>query len=301
MTTHNYETVKFDIAGLEKCASQLQTEKLKRIAQSACENLSQIAVTIALPHFLMKQSILSVKHFQYLLEGAVATKNVIRPKSEEAKKKLADYVDGKFKENEKVHSEEAREALNKLRVDSPFIDAAIQTQALNSLVNIWTIFESTSKDIWILLMNEFQSKFLNNILDSKTDNEIDGITGKQISISLLGKYGFNVNHKLGEILSFKYDFTSCTGIKKAFIDLNKANKDALMFLDNQDLFKLELIRNLIVHKAGRIDEEFIKKAGVSKDLVDMKIIIDPEQYEKYDLIVIESLIKLFQLSDELCK
>src|SRR5689334_18285962 len=142
---YNYETTRVDIDALQRCSDNLQTERLKQIAHSAYKNFTQIAITIALPHFLMTQSVHSIKHFQYLLEGAVATKNNLQPKSEEAKKQLNDFINLKFKENDKSHSEEGRRLLNKLR-QNPLIENAIRIQALNSLVNAWTIFEATAKD-----------------------------------------------------------------------------------------------------------------------------------------------------------
>jgi hypothetical protein len=254
---YNYETTKLDIESLEDCCKKLTSEPLIKIGTAAKDNLVQIAITIALPHFLMTRSVENLKHFQYILEGAVATKNDIQPKTNEGKKQLNEFVKAKFDANEKEHSEEGRKLFNDLRNNSPYIESAIRIQALNSLVNVWTIFESTSKDIWIYVLNNFQSKFLNNILDARTEEEIEGITGKFVSISLLGKYGFNVNNKLGNILSSKYDFTSCSGIKKAFIDLDKANKNTFDFLNDRNLFQLELIRNLIVHNAGIIDDSYL--------------------------------------------
>ena len=294
---YNYENTKIDIDALEKCCEKLKDGALRKIGTIAKDNLAQIAITIALPHFLMTQGVHQIKEFQYLLEGAVATKNILQPKTEEGKKQLNDFVKAKFIENEKLHSNEGRQLLVNLRKNNPFIEIAIQIQALNSLVNVWTIFESVSKEIWIYLLNNYQNMFLNNILDARTDSDAEGISGKYISIQYLGKFGFNVNNRLGEILSSKYDFTSCSGIMKAFIDLDKNQKEAFNYLKNENLYQLELIRNLIVHNAGIIDDTFLHKSKISNETLGKKISISTRKYSKYENSAIESMIKLLKFGE----
>lgn len=296
---YNYEKVRFNIESLEESFKNLTDENLKRIANVAIENINQIAITIALPHYLMMRGVMNIKHFQYLLEAAVATKNELQPKSVKGKKQIEEYIKLKFEENKKYHSEEGRELLSRLRSKSPYIEEAIRIQALNSLVNVWTVFESTSKEIWMSILNNYQDKFVNNIIESKTDEDVEGIIGKSISINLLGKYNFNVNKKLGNILSGKYDFTSCSGIKKAFIDLDRTQKDSLNFLDESNLVKFENLRNLIVHKAGIIDDLYIKKNALPNESLGKKIIVNTGEYQTYIQAVISPIIKLFEFSDSI--
>ncbi len=294
---YNYETTNIDIEALEVCCEQLSDEELRKIALSAKDNYTQVSIILALPHFLMTKSIKDIKHFQYLLEGAVATKNNIQPKTEEGKKQLDEYIKRKFEANEKEHSEEGRKAFAEMRSNNPYIENAIQIQALNSLVHVWTILESTTKDIWVYLMNSCQDKFLNNLLEAKTDEEIEGINGKYISISLLGKYGFNLNNKLGDILSCKYDFTSCAGIKKAFIDLDKSKKDTFQFLNDKYLFHLELIRNLIVHKAGIVDDRFKNKINSCSQSTGERILVSKTDFGNYENTAIRTVAKLLAIAD----
>ena len=296
---YNYEKVRFNIESLEESFKNLTDENLKRIANVAIENINQIAITIALPHYLMMRGVMNIKHFQYLLEAAVATKNELQPKSVKGKKQIEEYIKLKFEENKKYHSEEGRELLSRLRSKSPYIEEAIRIQALNSLVNVWTVFESTSKEIWMSILNNYQDKFLNNIIESKTDEDVEGIIGKSISINLLGKYNFNVNKKLGNILSGKYDFTSCSGIKKAFVDLDRTQKDSLNFLDESNLVKFENLRNLIVHKAGIIDDLYIKKNALPNESLGKKITVNTGEYQTYIQAVISPIIKLLEFSDSI--
>jgi hypothetical protein len=88
-------------------------------------------------------------------------------------------------------------------------------------------------------------------------NEIEGLNGKQIQISLLSKYDFNIKNRIGTILHSKFDFTSCSGIYDAYTKAFKQIEN-LDFLKSDNLRLLELSRNLIVHRTGRIDEEYLK-------------------------------------------
>jgi hypothetical protein len=142
---------------------------------------------------------------------------------------------------------------------------------------------------------------LSNILKESDKNNIDGISGKSISIELLGKYEFNLNNKLGEILSNKYDFTGCSGIKKAFIDLDKKKKDKLNFLDNPIAYKLEITRNLIVHNAGIIDNEYLKKTSIPDQILGELIDLNIEQYNQFEESISLTLIAILDYCEELLR
>ena len=76
----NYEQSKSDFEALERCIQTLTDEKLILIAKAALENFTQISITLALPHFLMSESVRSAKYFQYLLEGLLLRKINCHPK-----------------------------------------------------------------------------------------------------------------------------------------------------------------------------------------------------------------------------
>ena len=297
----DYELSRSNIDALKECLSILENLELRNIAKVIHENLIQISITLAMPHFLITDSVRNVKHFEYLLMGAVETKNKIQPETIEAQNQLNEFIKAKFKENTKQHSEDGRKLLNTIRSKMPYIEGAIRTLALNSLVNTWTIFESASKEIWIYLLNNYQDKFLNDVLESKGVSEVEGISGKLVSISFLGKYGFNINGKLGEILVNKYDFTSCSGIRKAFADFDKTKKDQFEFLNDQFLFQLEILRNLIVHKAGLIDDVYLNRCSIPNQTIGKRVIIDIEAYSNLENAVILAMVSLLKICDQLIK
>ena len=80
-------------------------------------------------------------------------------------------------------------------------------------------------------------------------------------VGLAAKYNFDLRNCLGTILKPKFDFTSIAGIKKAFTVAFKGSDQIAQLqriLSDPVLWELEVTRNLIVHRAGIVDEEYNK-------------------------------------------
>lgn len=269
------DKIAFEIEVLEESLKKLRNKRLIEIAQNYRINFEQILVITAVPLFLMTHGYKSLKHFQYWLQGSMATKNVGKEKTAKAKKEIEDYIKKKMIEENDDHVKIAGEEIQKLREKYEFLTNAFRSIGLNTIVNSWTIFESTTIEIWTFLLNEYPKLFIHNLLrrfDSK-DQEIEGILGKNISISLLAKFNFNISNNLGDLLVGKYDFTSTSGIKRAFSDLLNISNSELDFLTTTDLMQLEITRHLIVHKAGKIDSDYLKRSNRKneKELSDINL------------------------------
>jgi hypothetical protein len=297
---YNYGQTTTTINDLKSCYEKLEDEGLKMIAKIALNNMSHIVAGLALPQVLLMENIRRNRSINYLIYASKTSKISLDTTNETEKEKLLEIVNEKLNKEQKNINAEASMQLENLK-EILLIENAIRVQALNSLVNIWTIFESCSKEIWIYLLNRFQNDFLKNILKESENKGIEGISGKLISIEFLGKYDFNINNKLGEILSSKYDFTSCNGIKKAFIDLQKKKINKLKCLDNPIIYKLEITRNLIVHNAGIIDKEYQKRTLTPNQSIGELLDINIEKYNEYEESMIKTIVVIFDYCDELIK
>lgn len=295
---YNYGQTMTSIKDVESCYERLEDEELKRIAKIAIENLSHVVVGLALPQALLMESIRRNKRLNYIISASKSLKISLDTVLESEKAKLFEVVEMRLKKESQNITDDAIKLLDSFR-EVPLIENAIRVQALNSLVNIWTIFESSTKEIWKCLLNGHQNIFLNNILKEGDNNEVEGISGKSISIDFLGKYNFNINNKLGEILCEKYDFTSCHGIKKAFTDLQKKKKAKLIFIDNPILYNLEITRNLIVHNAGIIDNKYLQKNSTTNQTMGELLEITIEKFNTYEEIMTKTLVGIFEYCEEL--
>lgn len=130
------------------------------------------------------------------------------------------------------------------------------------VVYIWTAFECIATDLWESTLNENAIPTAQNVLSSltKPGADEDGLSGQHIRVGLAAKYGFDLRHCLGTLLKSKFDFTSTDGIITAY---TKAfgSCDALDAFKNE-LRQLELIRNLIVHRGGVVDDKFLSLSSV---------------------------------------
>ncbi len=297
---YNYGQTTTSIKDIESCYNRLGDEGLKKIANIAINNMKHVVTGLALPQVLLMESIRRSKQINYLIYASKASKISLDTNNDDEKEVLMKIVSEKLEKEQMKISNEAIKLLESFKEIS-LVENAIRIQALNSLVNIWTIFESCTKEIWKYLLNNYQSNFLSNILKESEKSNIDGISGKTISIELLGKYDFNLNNKLGEILSDKFDFTSCSGIKKAFIALDKKKKDNLIFLDNPIAYKLEITRNLIVHNAGIIDNEYLKKTSIPNQTLGELIDLNIEQYNEFEECISLTIIEILDYCEETIK
>jgi hypothetical protein len=87
----------------------------------------------------------------------------------------------------------------------------------------------------------------------------DGLTGKQISIGLLAKHGFDLRGCLGTLLKPKFDLTSLTNIRTAYEAAFGKCKQLDDMFSERDLHLLEASRHVIVHRAGVVDAEFVAR------------------------------------------
>ncbi|MCH8902911.1 MAG: hypothetical protein IIA45_03230 [Bacteroidetes bacterium] len=182
---------------------------------------------------------------------------------------------------------------------SPGLILGFQNFQLNLLANIWTTFEAMSKDLWKTLLNNYPDHFYNRLQkpSSKTFMKEEGLVGKTIPIGLLAKYEFNISNNLGDIVAFKYDLGSVSGIRQAFSAIFLQKKSSLTFLDNQKLKELEYSRHVTVHNAGIVDEDFLRKTKYKKFRLDERLDFSNERASLMCNAAIQVGIKLLKYCD----
>jgi hypothetical protein len=174
----------------------------------------------------------------------------MRPPSKRAKNQMVDF---------------AAAILNKLLNDKTFDEVRFATRALfyASVSSSWGIFESVARDSWIAAVNSRPTLLAQEALAKNTRAGIDDpLRNKQVSVSILARYGYDLLRKMGVLLAPKFDFTSISGIREAFAATSQKVPRIDKALANPKLGQLEVTRHLIVHRAGWIDEEYQRRTGV---------------------------------------
>lgn len=300
------EKVNINIEKAQTTRDTISNVDLKPFMANYCISLDQILTTLAVPYMFMTVGYQKgmLKNMPYTT-GLNQLEKLDGYKEKDPKKHakaIVKHFEKKIKENDSQSFELAEEEINLLLEKAPLIDA-YRTLGLNSLVNSWTIFEAFSKDLWKFILNKEPQKFIGHLLKSNNSslNEIEGISGKQISINLLSKYNFNLSNNLGDILASKYDFTGAKGIKTAFKELLNLGREELPFLDDKDLKQLEITRHLIVHNAGIIDDDYLRRSSRGSENINDRLTISHTDAGKMINASVESIVGLICLLEEKLK
>lgn len=265
------DNISFDLEELNNCKSSLKNPLMIPIAENFHNGYESITNTLLFPYYLI---IIGEHKVKYAIEKTLFTSKVVSHKHpidsieyQNAIKGFSKVMSEQLKNSHTTKETiNALEALNALMIENEYVRKAMHSLYLNTASNVWTIFESIFKDLWITMLNSFPNRLINNITNNlKKDDNQGGIIGKSIQISLLAKYDFQVKQQLGTILSQKFDFTSLYGIKDSFEKLFQNEKLDFEHVKNDDLFELEILRHLIVHKAGKVDEDYLKKTKINKE------------------------------------
>lgn len=194
---------------------------------------------------------------------------------------------------------EARKAADTLiRVtETEEIRASLRPLLLAAITHSWTCFECLASDLWVAALNAEPRRLAQRVLGSmESDLEEDGISARHLSVGLAAKHNFDLRHCLGTLLEVKFDFSSVSGIQKAY-EAAFGKSKRLEEVMRPELRELEQVRHLIVHRGGISDEKFIKvtKLKVRRNAA---LQVKPAQVRAYAESVIIGSAGLLEIVDE---
>ncbi|QDU18885.1 hypothetical protein ETAA1_07810 [Urbifossiella limnaea] len=154
------------------------------------------------------------------------------------------------------------------------------------LTGTWTAFEVLAGDLWADAINchpnglsELKGKKRGTVKGNDDSNSLDGLgvgadddEGKTVPLKLIQKYKFNLAAHMGTILRAKLSFDSLVRVRdayrRAFYD---DYRDVDAAINDDAIDKLFLVRNLIVHKAGIVDEMFARRTRSVPEFAGLEI------------------------------
>ncbi len=153
------------------------------------------------------------------------------------------------------------------------------------VIGAWTAFETLAGDLWVAALNTSPRRLarlsgdkkriirlaktgtekaerLQGMLESRRTQDGEGKIVHLSDVQELSKGTYDLSGKMGNLLRNSFKFTTLTGIREAyavaFDEHSQAIDDALK---DGSLDVLCLVRNLIVHRAGRADSTYCKEAS----------------------------------------
>lgn len=156
----------------------------------------------------------------------------------------------------------------------PTARVAFETLLYSSLIAAWTAFEALATDLWIEAVNRRpMSLGINAIL---APSDVD--PGNYFSLETMKRYRFGLKHRVGTMIREheprKFDFNRADGIRIAYQStFGVRNKEGGWAADRkiksvfshspfESVAILEAMRHVLVHRGGRIDNQF--KSRVAK-------------------------------------
>jgi hypothetical protein len=134
---------------------------------------------------------------------------------------------------------------------------------LNSaVVMTWTALEYAAKDAWVAALNSRPKALSDLISQPKRTRGIR--VNREFQLWELAQYNFDLRSGMGSILSQKFKFSTLSGILEAYREVFGANKAVEGNFDKPGLKYLECLRHLIVHRAGVVDEVFLRRTKTTK-------------------------------------
>jgi hypothetical protein len=144
----------------------------------------------------------------------------------------------------------------------PGVRSAVRSLLLAVVSASWTVFETLLTDMWVAVLNCHPVPLAQRALEAPSFAGPDEVlSAKQVSVGLLAKYSFDLRNCLGDILKSKFDFTSVSGIHKAYKTILGDSEELRKATGTIELKELEAVRHLIVHRAGIVDEEYRKRTN----------------------------------------
>ncbi len=146
---------------------------------------------------------------------------------------------------------------------------AVQTTMAAMLIGLWTAFESMAQDTWIASVNARPVPLAQRVLEPGARLET-GEQTKSVSWKVISGAGFDLRGTMGDTLlrERKVDFQSLKMIRAAYNVAFAGEIEPIFKLHNTELFRLETVRNLFVHKGGLVDRKFVERMGNEPDMKD---------------------------------
>jgi hypothetical protein len=299
---YSFYELTIELGSLRDLTKSLKSEALRSLAEAFLENTESTSGIMALPLWFAHQTAERSEFNEFLVVRLVERLMLSRwQEPGEIKPLRSDEVAQEWSNKRDPNSEELktrvrRELRNSLAGPGP--QNAFRNLVLSTVSGLWTSFEVLTTDLWVTAVNAYPHVYAGRCLArAERSQDSEDFDGKQVSVRLLSKYGFDLRQKLGEILRPKFDFTCLSGQSRAFTAaFGRADELESIFAD-ANLNELEATRHVIVHRAAVADEEFIRRTG-SHNPVGVKIQIEPGRAISLLNIVLLAGCKLLKFVDE---
>jgi hypothetical protein len=162
------------------------------------------------------------------------------------------------------------------------------------LVLTWSAFEAFLSDVFVMIVNA-KPTIAGKLL--KEDQTKSLYRGKEI-VFLLEQYDYDLSRRMGSVLIEQTKLDDIATIKSIYRAMF-GSCDAVEKLNDPRLWKLYKLRNIIVHRAGVVDELFRRDTG-SAVPVGERIRVKPADLDQYMRLVADLGLSVGRAAEKAC-
>jgi len=135
------------------------------------------------------------------------------------------------------------------------------------IVGTWTAVETLVSDLWRTALNvhpvklaALAGKWHKPPKDTNIEDEAEPSDKRTIRLEELGKRGYDLSKEMGTVLRGRYKWGVLESVRNAYGEAFSSKFDGIITaIEHPSLDAMSATRNVLVHKAGVVDAEFLKK------------------------------------------
>lgn len=259
----------------KKRLDSLTDHRLKSVINILLKNINRIENVSILPVQLVINTSSQVDFYRRFHSALIKlTKDKPNPSGAEIKEEMK-RIKGKIDFDD---IDTTLETLNDIIENDPDIKKSFENLFRLNTVYLWTVFEALCHELWKLSVNNFSGTYGKNAFFNKKDRIVNPLINELTA----NDFKIDLKNNLGDFLINYFDFSGVLDIIKSYKAIfgDKFSAFGESLEKNIDLKNLQLIRNLIVHKAGIIDKLFKETTSLPQKIGD-EIYISGEKFEIY--------------------
>lgn len=231
-------------------------EDLRQIALAFFDSLHGVIRTLSIPFHYTYSQVHSLHWQRFLMAERIRARGIENEEDREpaalkiAKERLAEYLQGEGRE---VVVDDVLARLKALQ-DEPESLAAAKELTRQGIVLIWSAVEVLARDSFVFLLNR-RPILAEKLLAEQSNRKRFSVD--KIDWQTLAAYGYNLSENLGTFLVSKADLTSVPAIRDVYRALFPTATELGRKLADIRLWTLCQKRNLIVHRRGIVDQQYL--------------------------------------------
>jgi hypothetical protein len=269
----------------------LGVDSLRPIADAFRRNVMAVVSTATVPFQLTAVGVQNLRWQQLAAAELIRARTLIDQGTpeEEARRIALDKAQAQLSMESDLLGDRTLESLGRALTKPEFTDGASELLRQCSVLS-WSALEVLAQDTFVELLNTKPSLTMRLCADEATKKLFQL---KAVGIETLVEHEFDLSHRMGHILIRLRAIDSIPMMRSTFSALlPNAEKLREAFADTT-LWTLNQRRNLIVHKRGVIDQEYLDRTGEDLGLGSQLVIMVPdlEEYLRAVIVVGSELLR----------